>query len=219
MLMSPVPLRELSLLVGITGASGVIYGCRFVEEYVRGGGRVDLIASEGARRVFEAELGWCAGEEGDAAGGTNDTTALLLAWLKLSAEEQSRIRVFAPGDIAALPASGTYRTRGMVIVPASMKTCAAIAHGYADNLITRAADVMLKERRPLVVVPRETPLSAIHLENLLTLSRAGAVILPAMPGFYAAPRTLEQLVDFVVMKIFDALDIPHDFPHTWKPGR
>lgn len=216
--MSASPLCETSLLVGITGASGVIYACRFVEEYVRRGGRVDLIVSEGARRVFEAELGCRAGEREGAAGDATDLAASLLARLRLSAQERSRVREFSPTDIAALPASGTYRSRGMVIVPASMKTCAALAHGYADNLITRAADVILKERRPLVVVPRETPLSAIHLDNLLTLSRAGAVILPAMPGFYAAPRTIDHLVDFVVMKIFDALDIPHDFPHAWNPG-
>lgn len=196
---------ENPILVGLTGASGVVYGVRCVEALARRGGRVDLIVSDGARRVMETEMGLRASRSADLAG-----------FLNLSGEELSRVRVFPLRDIAALPASGTYRVRAVVIIPASMKTCAALAHGYADNLITRAGDVALKERTPLVVVPRETPFSIIHLENLLTLARAGAIVLPAMPGFYHNPGSVEQMIEFVVMKVFDVLGLEHDFPHRWK---
>lgn len=197
--------ETLPILVGLTGASGVVYGVRFVEELARRGRRVDLIVSDGARRVMEAEMGRRTARAAEPAG-----------FLHLSKAELARVRTFPLRDIAALPASGTYRVAGMVVIPASMKTCAALAHGYSDNLITRAGDVALKERTPLVVVPRETPFSVIHLENLLALSRAGAIVLPAMPGFYHQPKSVDEMVDFVVMKVFDALKIEHDFPFRWK---
>ncbi len=198
-------LPSLPILVALTGASGVIYGIRLVETLVRRGRRVDLLVSDGARRVMDAEVSLRAGRNADPS-----------EFLNLTEEELARIRMFSFRDIAALPASGTYRLQGMVIIPASMKTCAAVAHGFSDNLITRAADVALKEKTPLVIVPREAPLSEIHLANLLTLARAGAVVLPAMPGFYHDPKSIDDLVDFVVMKVFDSLSLPHDFPHAWK---
>jgi len=199
--------NPLPILVGVTGASGVVYGIRFVESLARRGHRVDLILSDGARRVLEAEMGVRAARSANPE-----------QFLDVTKAERERIRTFALRDIAALPASGTYRIRAMVVIPASMKTCAALAHGYADNLITRAGDVALKERTPLIVVPRETPFSEIHLANLLTLARAGAIILPAMPGFYHNPKSIDDLVDFVVMKVFDALGLDHSFPHRWKGG-
>ncbi|MFB0543986.1 MAG: UbiX family flavin prenyltransferase, partial [Candidatus Bathyarchaeia archaeon] len=115
--------------------------------------------------------------------------------------------------------SGSFKTEGMIIVPASMKTVAALASGYSDNLITRAADVALKEGRTLILVPRETPLSPVHLENLLKLSRMGVVILPAMPAFYHRPRGVEDLVDFIVGRILDRLGLDHDLYKRWGGGR
>ncbi len=202
----------LPLVVGITGASGIVYGIRLVEALARGGNRVDLIVSDGARKVIEAEMGVPAREAFDAEGRFDAPRHLALGPAQLA-----QIRVFSAGDLAAPPASGTYKTRGMVVCPASMKTCAALAHGYSDNLIARAGEVALKERRPLVLVPRETPLSTIQLANFLELSRAGAVILPAMPGFYHSPQTIEDLVEFIVMKILDTLGISHAYPHAWDP--
>ena len=119
-------------------------------------------------------------------------------------------------DIAAPPSSGSFRTRGMVIVPCSMKTLAGVASGYSDDLILRAAEVTLKERRPLVLVPRETPLTVINIENMLRAANAGAVILPAIPGFYTRPRTIEDLVDHLVGKILDALAMEHDLYPRWN---
>lgn len=118
-------------------------------------------------------------------------------------------------DIAAPPSSGSFRTRGMVIVPCSMKTLAGVASGYSDDLILRAAEVTLKERRPLVLVPRETPLTVINIENMLRAASAGAVILPAIPGFYTRPRTIEDLVDHLVGKILDALGMEHNLYPRW----
>lgn len=195
-------------LVGLTGASGVVYGVRLVQVLVRLGCRVDVIFSDGAKRVF-------AEEELAPAELVRDPLALL----GLSDAEAKQVRLFPLRDIGALPASGTYPTRGMIVCPASMKTCAAIAHGYSDNLITRAAEVTLKERRTLVLVPRETPLSLIHLRNLTSLAEAGAIIVPAMPGFYHRPKTLDELIDFQVMKILDVLGVDHKIPHAWQPRR
>jgi 4-hydroxy-3-polyprenylbenzoate decarboxylase len=127
------------------------------------------------------------------------------------------VRTFDDRDRGALPASGSVRTRGMVICPCSMGTIAAISQGTSRSLVERAADVVLKERRRLVVVPRETPYSDIHLENMLRLTRAGAVVLPASPGFYHRPTRIEELVDFVVGRILDHVDVPHELPR-WSGG-
>lgn len=181
----------MRLIVAITGSSGVIYGRRLLEVLKEKDVEVHLVVSESARIVVEHELGGLQNLEGLAE------------------------HVYNPGDLVAPLTSGSFRVDGMVIVPASMKTIAAIASGYSSNLITRAADVQLKERRLLVIVPRETPLNAIHLENMAKLSFLGAIILPAMPGFYHRPKTIQDLVDFIVGKILDQLGIDIDLYTRW----
>lgn len=203
------PPRARHLVVGLSGASGPHYGIRFVEHALRLGFDVHLMVSQSAWRVMQEECGM----EGVGPASPAET------WLRIPEGARGRLHEYNNRDIAARPASGTFKAEAMVIVPASMKTVAALAHGYTDNLLTRTADVFLKERRPLVVVPRETPLSLIHLRNLTTLAEAGAMILPAMPGFYHRPRTLDDLFDFLAMKIFDAIGVDHDIPHAWMgPG-
>ena len=131
-------------------------------------------------------------------------------------EPVSRVTMHDYRNLGASIASGSYPTRGMVIVPCSMKTLAAVAHGYAENLIARAADVVLKERRRLILVPRETPLSAIHLQNLLRLARLGVAIVPAMPGFYHRPETIDELVQMMVMRILDQMGFEIDLAKRWS---
>jgi 4-hydroxy-3-polyprenylbenzoate decarboxylase len=126
------------------------------------------------------------------------------------------VTVFSDTDRGAAPASGSARTAGMVVCPCSMGTVSAIAHGTSRSLVERAADVTLKERRRLIVVPRETPLSLIHLENLAQLTRAGAVVMPAAPGFYHRPTTIDELVDFMVARVLDHLDIDHHLGRRWS---
>jgi len=202
--MTPDPKR---IVVGMAGASGTIYGQRLVEKLVGLGWEVHLLVSASTWKVMQAELG---------IRGVGPSTPLT-EWLSIS-EEAARLQVHTYNirDIAAPMASGTFRARGMIIMPCSMKTVAALATGYSDNLLSRCADCFLKERRPLVVVPRETPLSLIHLRNLTTLSEAGAHIVPAMPGFYNNPRTIEDLADFMVMKVLELLQIEHDYDLAWK---
>lgn len=197
------------LVVGISGASGVRYGMRLVEKVTAMGWDVHLLVTRSAWRVVQEEEGLTGAGAGSP----------LTSWLNLAPHQVDRVHTYNIRDIAARPASGTFRARAMVIIPASMKTVAALAHGYTDDLMTRCADVFLKERRPLVVVPRETPLSAIHLENMLTLSRAGAHIVPAMPGFYCEPKSLDDIVDFMVMKVLNLLGIEHDLAMEWEGPR
>lgn len=195
------------LVVAISGASGIQYGIRFLERALALGFEVHLLVSGGAWRVMQEECAL------PAAG----PAAALETWLsEVPPEHLARVRTYNNRDIAAVPASGTFRARAMVVIPASMKTVAGLAHGYSDNLLLRAGDVFLKERRPLVVVPRETPLSTIHLQNMLTLAQAGAHILPAMPGFYHQPKTLEDLYDFIAVKVFDLLGIEHRMGIEWS---
>lgn len=195
------------IVVGISGASGTVYGTRLVETLVRLGWEVHLLVSTSTWKVMQAECG-IAGA---------GPSAPLHTWLKLTEEQiASRVRTYNIRDIAAPMASGTFRARGMIVMPCSMKTVAAMAHGYSDNLLTRCADCFLKERRPLVVVPRETPLSTIHLRNLLVLAEAGAHVVPAMPGFYHNPKSLDEIVDFMVLKVLDAMGIEHDRRFDWE---
>ena len=188
--------------LAITGASGVAYGICTLNLLLHYETEVHLIVSEAAKVVMEHEL--------------DDFSADYFAVKFGSFIERKQLFCYADQDIAAVLASGSFQHDGMAVVPCSMDTLAEVAHGLSGTLITRAASVTLKERRPLIVVPRETPLSTIQIQNLLTLSQSGAVILPAMPGFYAHPQTLEDLINFIVGKIFDAMHIEHDMPVRYK---
>ena len=180
-------------VVAISGASGAIYGVRLLRALQEAKAEVHLTISPAAEINLKLETG-------------------------MHANELSKLatHTYSADDLSAPIASGSFLVDGMVIAPCSSKTLAAIANGYADNLISRAADVNLKERRTLVLVPRETPLNQIHLKNMLTLARAGAVILPASPGFYHAPKTIDDLVDHVVGKILDTLQIEHELFKRWN---
>lgn len=197
--------EERHIVVGISGASGIRYGIRFVEKVACLGWHVHLMVTKSAWRVMQEE------ERLPGVG----ASAPLERWLNLGEEQLRRITMYNIGDIAALPASGTFRARAMVVIPASMKTCAAIAHGYSEDLLSRCADVFLKERRPLVIVPRETPLSLVHLRNLTSLAEAGVHVVPAMPGFYCQPKDIGDLLDFMVMKVLNLLSIDHDIEIKW----
>jgi 4-hydroxy-3-polyprenylbenzoate decarboxylase len=179
------------VVVGITGASGAPYARRLIDVLrSRGDVEIGVCASQTAPQVWALECG------GDLREGLG-------------------VPVWGVRDYAAPFASGSARWEAMVIVPCSMGTAARIAHGISDTLLTRAADVMLKEKRPLVVVPRETPLSVIHLENLAALARAGAVVLPAMPSFYGKPASLQDAIDTVIARILDHLGLESSLGVRW----
>lgn len=197
----------MDLTLAITGASGAIYARRTLELLIASGKveTINLIISSTATVVAQLELG---------ADIKNADTAKINAWLGLDAGSKV-IRVWRLDNFAARPSSGSYKQAGMIIVPCSMGTLGAIASGAGTNLIHRAADVCLKEGRKLVLVPRETPYNAIHLENMLRLSHAGARILPASPSFYHKPKTIDELVDHVCFRILDQFDIPHSTSTQW----
>lgn len=194
--------------VGITGASGHAYAAGLLRALAAAGHEVDLSVTEAGAKVLRHELGVDAGVRGERLGGA------LEAWLGSSAARA--IRAFPADAIDAPPSSGTALSGGAVLCPCSMGTLARVAAGFSSNLVERAADVALKEGRRLLLVPRETPLGEIHLENLLRLARLGAVILPAMPGFYHRPKTVEDLVDHVVGKILDRLGVEHAVVRRWE---
>lgn len=195
-----------SVALAFTGASGMPYGLRLLECLVAAGCRVALLYSPAAQVVAKQECGLTLPTQPREA-------ARMFAERYGAADGQ--IAVHAREDWLAPIASGSNPADAMAVCPCSMGTLGAIANGLADNLIERAADVMLKEHRPLVLVPRETPLSAIHLHNMLTLARAGAVILPPAPGFYTHPRTVADIVDFVVARVLDQLRVPHELVPRW----
>jgi flavin prenyltransferase len=198
----------MELTVAITGASGSIYGYRTLlhlaaSEAVE---RINLIMSDSAQTVARVELG----QDLRAADAKR-----LNAWLGLAGDSKL-IRLHRLDNLAATPASGSHIQAGMIIVPCSMGTLGAIASGAGTNLIHRAADVTLKEGRKFVLVPREAPYNTIHLENMLKLARSGARVLPASPGFYHRPRTIDELVDHLVFRILDQFEIPHSRATSWK---
>jgi len=189
------------IVVGITGASGAAYGCELVKALAERGKEVHLILSSRGEEILAMELG------------------LSKAQLAKFAH-----RVYGNDEMASPLSSGSYRFDSMVIAPCSMRTLASIASGSSDALIPRVAEVCLKERRRLILVPRETPLSLIHIRNIETLAMSGATILPAMPAFYPRPKTLQDIIMFVVGKILDQLGIEHDLFTRWsgasrKPGK
>jgi 4-hydroxy-3-polyprenylbenzoate decarboxylase len=201
----------MELTVAITGASGSIYAHRTLLHLAASGAveRVNLIMSNSAQTVARVELGADLRAADD---------KRINEWVGLPADSKL-IRLHRLDNLAATPASGSHMQAGMVVVPCSMGTLGAIASGAGTNLIHRAADVTLKEGRRLVLVPRETPLSAIHLENMLRLAHAGARILPASPGFYHRPATIDDLVDHLVFRILDQFGVPHSQATRWKGDR
>ena len=197
----------MELTVGITGASGTIYAYRTLQLLARSGTvkQINLVMSGVAPIVAQVEMG---------AKLRDPDAKKINEWLGL--EENSKIiRFWRLDNLAAKPSSGSNRQEGMIIVPCSMGTIGAIASGAGTNLIHRAADVCLKEGRKLVIVPRETPYNAIHLENMLRLTRAGARILPASPGFYHRPQTIEELVEHLCFRILDQFGVPHSKNTQW----
>ena len=203
--MSPTP-RPPTILVALTGASGMPYGLRLTEMLLAAGCRVWLVYSQVAQIVARQEM--------DVVLPANPQQAERELSTRFNAAP-GQLEVFGREDWNCPPASGSNPPDAMVVCPCSMGTLASIAHGLASNLIERAADVVMKERRTLILVPRETPFSTLHLENMLSLSRNGAVILPPSPGFYQQPREIADLVDFVVARILDQLRVPHTLLPRW----
>ncbi|MGE3179045.1 MAG: UbiX family flavin prenyltransferase [Vicinamibacterales bacterium] len=194
------------MTVAITGASGALYATRTLAALLERELHVELVISDYGRRLLRDELGDEAAVE------------TLLPYLSGKYGDRvaaGRMTLHSNKDLGATIASGSHGSAGMVIVPCSMKTLAGVAHGLSRNLVERAADVMLKERRPLVIVPRETPMSLPQLRNMVLCAEAGAVLLPAMPAFYQLPRTLDDLADFMAGKILGALGIDHDLYPVW----
>jgi flavin prenyltransferase len=196
------------LVVAITGASGSAYAVRLLEVLVAAGQNVHLVVSPAGQQVIGHELGLKIDP-------VNFSIEQLLPGLTSSEAGHGRVQVHDYRDFSAGIASGSFQTGGMVICPCSMGTLAAVSQGLSQNLIHRAADVHLKERRRLIVVPRETPLGSIQLSNMKTLADAGAVILPAMPGFYNQPQSIDDLVNFVVARICDQLGVEQDLTKRW----
>ena len=186
---------------GITGASGAPYAVRVLRA---------LIETETPTRLIISSYGWRLLAEETGIDG--------LDALRHATGDWSRVELYDSLDRGATPASGSAPSAGMVICPCSMGTLASIAAGTSRNLVERAADVALKERRPLILVPRETPLSLVHLENMTRLTRAGATIMPAAPGFYHRPQSIEDLVDFVAARVLDHLGIEHRVGKRWRSG-
>jgi flavin prenyltransferase len=189
------------LVVAVTGASGAPYAVRLLESLVAAARPIQLIVSAHGLRLLQTET------DIDSIGALRE---------RVGASDWDRwVSVFDDADRGAPPASGSALSAGMVICPCSMGTVAAIAMGASRSLVERAADVALKERRPLILVPRETPLSEIHLENMLRVTRAGALVMPAAPGFYNRPMAIGDLVDFIVARVLDHLDVPHALSARW----
>ncbi|HEX9889844.1 MAG TPA: UbiX family flavin prenyltransferase [Nitriliruptorales bacterium] len=201
------PGKRLPWVVGVTGASGAIYARRLLQTLIELEQDVDLIVSNSARIVLA--------DEEKAGVSDDDWQADLAGWLDVESTALARFVWWRPDDMAAGPSSGSYRTRGLLVVPTSMGTVAAIASGMSGNLVQRAASVALKESRPTVLLFRETPLNRIHLTNLVAVKDAGATVMPAAPGFYHEPTDLLQLVDFVVGRVLDQAGLEHGLYDRW----
>ena len=187
------------IVIGITGASGSIYSKRLIEELLEKEIYIHIICTENGRKVMKYE-----------------TSLDIDQWVCELKSKYNHIKLEDINDLFSGVASGSYKFDAMIILPCSMGTLAEISNGLSRNLLSRAADVAMKENRRLIICPRETPLNAIHLENMLKLSRLGVTILPPVPGFYHKPKTLEDLVDFVVGKILDNLSIENELFKKWE---
>ena len=196
----------MAIAIAVTGASGAVYATRTLAALLERGVDVELIVSDYGRRLLRDELGEQA---------SVDRLVSFLIDKYGAGVGAGTMTVHSNRDLGATLASGSHRCSGMAIVPCSMKTLAAVAHGLSRNLIERAADVMLKERRRLVIVPRETPMSLPELRNMVLCAEAGAMILPAMPAFYQQPKTLDDLADFIAGKILSALGFEHSLYPAW----
>jgi 4-hydroxy-3-polyprenylbenzoate decarboxylase len=196
-----------SIALAITGASGALYATRTMSALMAQGCHIELVISDYGRRLLRDELG-------DAAS-VDRLTDFLVAKYGESVRA-GRYTLYSNRDLGAKIASGSQGCEGMAVVPCSMKTLAGIAHGLSRNLVERAADVMLKERRRLVIVPRETPMSLPQLRNMVLCAEAGATILPAMPAFYQMPKTLDDLADFMAGKVLSALGFTHQLYPSWE---
>ena len=194
-----------NVVLAMTGASGAPYAVSLLQTLCRAGLTVHLTISPSAAMVMREELGL-------------EISLSRFDPIPFGDLAPGRVIYHHHGDFKSGIASGSFRTGGMVIAPCSMSTLGAVAHGVTTNLITRAADVHLKERRKLIVVPRETPLSLIHLENMAAITRAGAIVLPAMPGWYHKPRSLEDIICFIVSRICDQLGVENALIPRWGQG-
>jgi 4-hydroxy-3-polyprenylbenzoate decarboxylase len=195
-----------SFIVAISGASGSIYGLRLVEELLNSGNKVYLCVSGQAFSIIKIETGVNWQVKSD-----SETEKKIQKYYS-----SKKVKYFNENNLAAPISSGSFMTDGMFIVPCSMKTLSGIANGYANNLIERAADVVLKEGRKLILSPREMPFNSIHLENMLKLARTGAKIAPPVPAFYQKPKNIDDIVNFVVGKILDSSGIRHNLFKRWR---
>ena len=200
-------MAERSIAIAVTGASGAIYATRTLAALLARGVHIELVVSDYGKRLLRDELGDQASME---------RLALFLSERYGVEVPADALTLHSNRDLGATIASGSHRCSGMAIVPCSMKTLAGVAHGLSRNLVERAADVMLKERRPLVIVPRETPMSLPQLKNMVLSAEAGATILPAMPAFYQLPKTIDDLADFMAGKILSALGFDHELYPAWS---
>jgi len=199
---------KLNLVVGVTGASGAVYAASFLRALIRlVPGQSALVISPSAIRVYNEEMNSKISSANDFLDEINSGVP--------GFERLHTFRIFDHADIGAKPASGSTPTDGMAIVPCSMKTLSVIASGYTSNLIERAADVCLKERRRLVVVPRETPYSLVHLKNMTALTEAGGIVLPASPGFYQKPQSIEELGNFIAGRVLSLFGVRHSLFRGW----
>lgn len=199
----------MRIILAITGASGAQYGLRLCEELLAAGHTLTLLVSRAGFAVLKAEAGL------DWSGTEPEVSSRMRAHFQVPEE---RLAYYSGDNLLAPVASGSSAADAMVVCPCSMGSLARIACGISGNLLERSADVMLKEKRPLVLVPRETPLSEIHLENMLKLARMGARIVPAMPALYHVPQTLAEMIDFVVGKVLESLGVTHRLYRPWNPA-
>ncbi len=198
-------MNNKTIVVALSGASGSIYGIRLIKALIDLEINVFAILSNAAKKVLSHEMEFNA----------DKGLKLFLKDYGVALVDEGQIEVFSQHEMDSASASGSFLHSGMVVAPCSMKTLSAISAGYADNLITRSADVCLKEKRPLILLPRETPHNQIHLENMLRANKAGAVIMPANPSFYSQPKTIDDLADTVIARVLDHLSIDHTLLSRW----